>query len=76
MLINPILENPLSNFHHFRDVAASLLLRTQESLATRKAKEREEWATEILKALLIGGTLAGLALILIEALPKGAIRGR
>lgn len=50
---------------------ASLLARIQASLSERTAKgEWEDWAEQILKALLIGGTLAGLAIILCEVLPK------
>ena len=46
---------------------ASLLARLQVSLRERKIqKEREDWAGQILTALLIGGTLAGLAIVLKE----------
>lgn len=52
---------------------ASLLTRLQQSVDARRDKaERSEWGKKLLAAVLIGGTLAGLAVLLAELLPKAA----
>jgi transcriptional regulator with XRE-family HTH domain len=51
---------------------ASLLLRLQQSLASRTTKAaRKQWATALVTGVLLGGTLAGLAVLLAELLPAG-----
>ena len=53
---------------------AALLAKIQQGIADRQKNEREDWGKEILKALLIGGTLAALAIVLVELMPKARRR--
>ena len=48
---------------------ASFLAQVQQGLETKKAQKREEWGQAILRGLLLGGTLAGLAVLLKDLLP-------
>jgi len=48
----------------------SLLLRVEQSVTTRSSKNaREEWGKQLLAGVLLGGTLAGLAILLAELIP-------
>jgi hypothetical protein len=49
----------------------ALLVRLQQSIDTRPTPgERTQWGQELLKGVLIGGTLSGLAVLLAELLPS------
>ncbi len=51
---------------------ASLLERLAQSLGARHTKaEQLDWAKKLTGAVLVGGTLAGLAVLLSELVPKG-----
>ena len=55
----------------------ALLVRLQQSIDTRPTPgERAQWGQELLKGVLIGGTLAGLAVLLSELLPSGGSASR
>lgn len=48
---------------------ASFLAQIQRGLETRKAQERAEWGEAMLRGLLLGGTLMGLAVLLKGLVP-------
>lgn len=51
---------------------AALLARLQQTTDARPAQNaRADWGQQLLKGVLIGGTLAGLAVLLSELLPAG-----
>ncbi len=52
---------------------AALFARLQQSVDSRPAQtDRADWGKQLLTAVLIGGTLAGLAILLAELLPTNA----
>lgn len=51
---------------------AALFARLEQSVNARQAQtQRADWGKQIATGLLIGGTLAGLAILLAELLPTG-----
>ena len=52
---------------------AALFARLQQSVDARPAQtQRTDWGKQLVTAVLIGGTLAGLAILLAELLPTTA----
>lgn len=52
---------------------AALFARLQQSVEARPAQtQRADWGKQLLTGVLIGGTLAGLAILLAELLPAGS----
>lgn len=56
---------------------AALLVRLQQTVDSRPTQAaRGDWGQELLKGVLIGGTLAGLAILLAELVPASPKAGR
>lgn len=52
---------------------AALMARLQQTLEARPVRaEQEEWGQQLLKGVLIGGTLAGLAVLLAGLIPTAS----
>ena len=51
---------------------ASLLMRLNQTMENKPTKpERDKWAKTLMAGILLGGTLAGLAILLAELIPAG-----
>jgi transcriptional regulator with XRE-family HTH domain len=55
---------------HMEPLQASLVARLQQALEAKKGRDRDRWIGGLLSALLIGGTLVGLAYVLSELLSE------
>ncbi len=55
---------------HRDPLHASLLMRLNQTMEAKTTKpERDKWAKTLMAGILLGGTLAGLAILLAELIP-------